>query len=429
MGTGLTNPTPNSSRLTVILKPIGQRPPLPKVEAQIHRSIRQIAGLHVFMQPVQDITLSSRISPTQYQYTLVDTSRTRVEAFAHRLVHHLRDNTLLRDVATDSQGHGLETRITVDRTRAAELGVSMQTIENTLYDAFGQRQISTIYAQNNQYRVILSVQRQFRRQPSDLASLYVPSTQGAEVPLYELAHVSQRRTALAINQENQFPAVTISFNLAPHASLGAAEQAILGTQSQLHKPRSISGTFTGAAAQLQSALAHEPWLIAATLIVIYIVLGILYESVIHPLTILSTLPSAGVGALATLVITGSEFTIVALVGIVLLMGIVKKNGIMMVDFAIEAQRRGVAAEEAIIEASVLRFRPILMTTLAALFGAVPLILEGGAGAELRIPLGITIIGGLLVSQLLTLFTTPVIYLTLDRIRRPHRLQIAPTIRE
>ncbi|MHB8253678.1 MAG: efflux RND transporter permease subunit [Acidiferrobacter sp.] len=429
IGVGLTNPTPNIGHLTIVLKPIGTRPPLHEVQTQLQHALAAIPGLRAYMQPVQDITLSSRVSPTQYQYTLIDTNRARLDGFAHALRQKLHKSPLLRDVVANTAHTGLETDIDVQRARAAALGVTMQAIENALYDAYGQRQISTIYNQNSQYRVILGLNRPYRAGPADLASLFVPGNNNAQIPLYEVARITQRTTALAITQENQFPSVTISFNLAPSVSLGAAEHAILQDETALHKPRSISGEFSGAAAQFQSALSSEPWLIAATLLVIYIVLGILYESTIHPITILSTLPSAGVGALLALVVTRTPFTIVALVGIVLLMGIVKKNGIMMVDFAISAQRRGLSPEAAIIEASLLRFRPILMTSLAALFGAIPLVFEGGAGAELRVPLGITIIGGLLISQLLTLFTTPVIYLALDRIRRPAWLGAAPALSE
>ncbi|HUW98333.1 MAG TPA: efflux RND transporter permease subunit [Acidiferrobacter sp.] len=429
IGTGLTNPTPNAGRLTIVLKPIGTRPALAVVQAELQRALAEIPGLRVYMQPVQDITLSSRVSPTHYQYTLVDTNRARLDHFADALQRRLAANPLLRDIAANTANAGLETDIDVDRARAAALGVTMEAIENVLYDAYGQRQISTIYTQNSQYRVILGVNAALQRGPANLATLFVPGSHNAEIPLYTIARISERETALAITRENQFPSVTISFNLAPGVSLNTAERTILHEETALNKPSSIAGTFSGAAAEFQSALSHEPWLIAATLLVIYIVLGVLYESVIHPITIISTLPSAGVGALLALLATGTEFTIVALVGIVLLMGIVKKNGIMMVDFAIEAERRGLSAEAAIIEASVLRFRPIMMTTLAALFGAIPLVLEGGAGAELRLPLGITIIGGLIISQLLTLFTTPVIYLALDRIRRPAWLGTAAALSE
>ena len=427
IGTGLTNPTPNSGQLTVILKPIGARPALPTVEAALRRALYAIPGLRVDMRPVQDITLSSRPSPTDYQYTLSDTDRATLERFSGALAHVLRHDPRLRDVATSGNNAAPETYVRFMRTRAATLGVSMQTVANILYDAYGQRQVSTIYTQNDQYRVVLGVARRFRQSPAALGSLYLPGTGNAEIPLDEVARISSRLAPLAIDQENQIPAVTIGFNLAPGVTLDAAERSITRAERSLHEPATVSGAYSGAAARFHTALAREPWLIAATLIVIYIVLGILYESAIHPLTILSTLPSAGIGALAALFLTGTEFTIVALVGIVLLMGIVKKNGIMMVDFAIEAQRRGASPEDAIVEASVLRFRPIIMTTLAALLGAVPLVLEGGAGAELRGPIGITIIGGLLVSQFLTLFTTPVIYLALDGLRRPGWLGTAPAL--
>ncbi|MHB1567135.1 MAG: efflux RND transporter permease subunit [Acidiferrobacter sp.] len=417
LGAGITNPTPNTGRLTIILKPIGARPPLTTVMADLERRVRRIPGLTVYMQPVQDITLSSRISPTQYQYTLVDTNRSELDRWTTRLDTKLMSLPQLRDVASNQQDQGNETYIAVDRAAAGRLGVTMQAIENVLYDAYGQRQVSTIYTQNNQYRVVLQVNPTASLSPASLAQLYVPGTNGAQVPLYELATIKHRQTRLAITREDQFPSVTLSFNLAPGVSLGQAERAIAHAQHALGLPSAISGTFSGAAAQFQSSLSKEPWLIALTLVVIYIVLGVLYESTIHPVTILSTLPSAGIGALLALILTGTQFTIVTLVGIVLLMGIVKKNGIIMVDFAIEAERsRGLSAEQAIQEACLLRFRPIMMTTIAALFGAVPLVLEGGAGSELRIPLGITIIGGLLVSQLLTLFTTPVIYVALDHLR-------------
>ncbi len=417
VGTGLTNPTPNTGRLTITLRPIGTRPPLARVQSALQRALTAIPGLRCYIRPIGGITLSSRVSEAQYQYLLTDTDRGPLKHFASLLVARLRANPLLRDVALSGGQQGLETAIDVDRGRAAMLGVTMQAIENVLYDAYGQREISTIYTQNNQYRVILGLDHRFQTGPSDLAALFVPGTNNAQVPLSEIAHVTVHKVPLAITRENQFPSLTLSFNLAPSVAIGTAEHAILGTAKLLHEPSSINGAFTGAAAQFQSALHDEPWIIVATLIVIYLILGILYESAIHPLTILSTLPSAGIGALCALLATDTQFTIVALVGIVLLMGIVKKNGIMMVDFAIEAQRQGLSPEAAIVEASVLRFRPIVMTTLAALFGAIPLVLEGGAGAELRLPLGITIIGGLLISQLLTLFTTPVIYLALDRVGR------------
>ena len=417
LGAGVTNPTPNTGRLTITLKPIGTRAPLSSVMAQLQQALRAIPGLSLYMQPVQDITLSSRVSATQYQYTLVDTNQAQLNSWTPQLTRKLRMLPQLRDVASDAEERGNETYIDVDRSAAERLGVTMLAIENVLYDAYGQRQISTIYAQNGQYRVVLGVDAADAQSPSDLAGLYVPGANNVQIPLYQIASIEQKYAPLAITRENQFPSVTISFNLAPGVSLDKAESSIRTADRTLQMPSGISGTFSGAAAQFESALASNPWLIVATLVVIYIVLGVLYESTIHPVTILSTLPSAGIGALLALMLSGTQFTIVALVGIVLLMGIVKKNGIIMVDFAIEAERtRGLTPEDAIMEACLLRFRPIMMTTMAALFGAIPLVLERGAGAELRVPLGITIIGGLLLSQLLTLFTTPVIYLALDRFR-------------
>ncbi|HQT67229.1 MAG: acriflavine resistance protein B [Rhodospirillales bacterium 20-60-12] len=434
LGAGVTNPTPNTGRLTITLKPIGRRAGIAAVMAQLQSGLTAIPGLRFYLQPVQDITLSSRVSPTQFQYTITDTDRAELQLWSAKIETAMAHLPQLTDLATDQQNDGVETYVAIDRAAAARLGVNVQSIENILYDAYGQRQISTIYQQSNQYRVVLEVDKQARRSPAALAELYVPGnvvngvTQ--QIPLLQLARISQRVAPLVITRENQFPAVTISFNLAPGIALGNAESAITRTQARLGVPPSITGTFSGAAASFQTALAAEPWLIAAALLVIYIVLGVLYESTIHPITILSTLPSAGIGALLALILTGTDFTLVALVGIVLLMGIVKKNGIIMVDFAIEAERvRGLSPEAAITEACLLRFRPIMMTTLAALFGALPLIIEGGAGAELRTPLGITIIGGLLLSQLLTLFTTPVVYLALDRTRlraRRSGTQAAPT---
>jgi multidrug efflux pump len=459
LGTGVTNPTPNTGRLTIVLKPIGQRPAIATVISQLQSALTGIPGLHLYMQPVQDITLSSRVSPTQYQYTLTDTSAAELNNWSARLQTALMASPKLRDVASDQQNQGLETYLDVDRAAAARLGITMQAIENVLYDAYGQRQISTIYAQNAQYRVVLGVDPAYASSAAGLASLYVPvgsitsaatstatgpgasvsgnttntltstaTTSTSQVPLLQVARVERRYGPLIITRENQFASVTLSFNLAPGVSLGAAETAITRARQTLGVPSQITGSFSGAAAQFQSSLAAEPWLIAAALVVVYIVLGVLYESMIHPITILSTLPSAGIGALLALMLTGTEFTLVALVGVVLLMGIVKKNGIIMVDFAIEAERsHGASPEAAITEAALLRFRPIMMTTLAALFGAVPLVLEGGAGSELRAPLGIAIIGGLLVSQILTLFTTPVVYLAMNRLRfrTSHAAKAAP----
>ena len=448
LGTGETNPAPNTGQLAIELKPIGARPGIATVMAQLHAALEKIAGLTFYMQPVQDITLSSRVSPTQYQYTLTGTNQADLDLWSARIEAALRSLPQLADVASDQKNGGLETYIQVDRTAASRLGVTMAAIQNALYDAFGQRQVTTIYAQNAQYRVVLGIDPALATSSAALNGIYLPAASlsaaaattavgpgsaisgnatsataataaAAQVPLAAVARIVQRHGPLVITRENQFPSVTLSFNLAPGVSLGAAEQAITAAEVGLGVPATVSGVFSGAAAEFQSSLANTPWLILAALLVIYIVLGVLYESTIHPLTILSTLPSAGIGALLALMLAGTEFTVVALVGIVLLMGIVKKNGIILVDFAIEAERtRGLAPEAAITEAALLRFRPIMMTTMAALFGAVPLVAERGAGSELRTPLGIAIIGGLVLSQALTLFTTPVIYLALDRLR-PH----------
>ena len=456
LGSGATNPTPNTGRLSIVLKPIGQRVALPRVMAQLHKALQGVAGLRFYMQPVQDITLSSRVSPAQYQYTLTDTNQAELSHWAGRIAAAMTALPQLRDVVSDQQNQGLETFVNVHRTVASRLGISMVAVENALYDAFGQRQISTIYAQNAQYRVVLGLNPRFVTSPAALSNIFLPtgsinsaagstavgpgsavsgstiltntsaaSSATPQVPLGQIAHITEIRAPLAIYREDQFPAVTLSFNLAPGVSLGAAEAAIAKVQRRLAVPPGISGAYSGAAAQFQSSLSEEPWLILAAIVVIYIVLGVLYESTIHPVTILSTLPSAGIGAMLALMVTGSQFTLVALVGVVLLMGIVKKNGIIMVDFAIEAERtRGLDPVAAITEAALLRFRPIMMTSMAALFGAIPLVLEGGAGAALRAPLGITIIGGLLLSQVLTLFTTPVVYLAMDRVR--HRPRPMPS---
>lgn len=459
IGPGATNPAPNTGRLTIVLKPIGRRPSLAAVMRELRHSLKSVPGLRFYMQPVQDITLSSRVTPAEYQYTLTDTNAGQLRRWSARLEKAMRALPGLRDVSSNQENRGLEAYVDVDRAAAARLGISMATIENILDDAFGQRQISTIYTGNAQYRVVLGVGPRWATSPSSLETLYVPaggsgpvptgplgpasavsgsstlnlasvsSAPSPEVPLGEIARVTVRRAPLVITRENQFPAVTLSFNTAPGTSLGAAESAIRRAEARLDVPASLEGTFSGAAAEFRRSLTDEPWLILAAIVVIYIVLGVLYENPIHPVTILSTLPSAGVGALLALMVTGTQFTIVALVGIILLMGIVKKNGIIMVDFAIAAEReRGLSPTDAITEAAVLRFRPIMMTTLAALFGALPLVLEGGAGWELRVPLGITIIGGLLVSQVLTLFTTPVIYLALDRLRRHPARSPVPALR-
>jgi multidrug efflux pump subunit AcrB len=383
--------------------------------------IREIPELTAWFKPVQDITLGTRATRTAYQYTLVDTDRPELIDWTAKLVDALRTVPILRGVASDQQTAGAQIEIAVDRQAAGRLGVSMQAIEDTLYDSFGQRQISTIFGQANQYRVILESNQTWQADPATLQLLHVPGTNDAQVPLSEIATIQRTTAPLVVTNQQQFPSATIGFDLAPGASLDAAVAAIHRTEQQIRMPDTISGSYSGDAAEFQKSLAAAPWLILASVVVIYIVLGVLYESWIHPVTIISTLPSAGIGALLALMLCHTDLSVVALVGVVLLMGLVKKNAIMMIDFAIEAERReGLSPAAAIETACLLRFRPIMMTTMAALLGAVPLVIEQGAGSELRWPLGVTIIGGLLLSQLLTLYTTPVIYLVFERLR--HRVQ-------
>jgi HAE1 family hydrophobic/amphiphilic exporter-1 len=418
IGPGGSTVTENDGRMFITLKPHGQRSATAdQIIARLNRALQPVQGIRLYMQAAQDINVGARLSKSQYQYTLVDVDSDELNHWAPTLLEKLRGLPQITDAASDQQSAGETLKVEINRDVASRLGVNPAVVDSLLYDAFGQRHVARIYTTLNQYYVILEVDPGYQLGPNALSRIYAQSSNGTMVPLSQFAAISRSVAPLAINHQGQFPSVTLSFNLAPNSTIGGAVSAIRRTAADLHLPPSVATSFQGNAQAFQSSLSSTPILILAALVAVYIILGMLYESTIHPLTIISTLPAAGLGALLTLMLFGMPLDVIGIIGIILLIGIVKKNGIMLVDFALTGQReRGLSSEDAIHEACRLRFRPILMTTLCALLGGVPLMLGTGTGSEIRQPLGYAIVGGLLVSQLLTLFTTPVVYIYMDRLK-------------
>jgi HAE1 family hydrophobic/amphiphilic exporter-1 len=418
VGPGGTNPSPNQGRMFISLKPQGSRGSnvsADQVIVRLNKSLQAVTGISLYLQASQDITIGGRVSKTQYQYTLSDVNAGELAAWTPKVVSALSKLSTITGVTSDQQNAGLQFSIEIDRDAASRLGIAPQDVDNALDDAFGQRVVTKVFTTLNQYYVLMEVDPAFRSGPDALASIYLRSSAGQPVPLNQIAHTVPTTAPLLVNHQGQFPSATVSFNLAPGSSIGTAVTDVQQAVAALHMPLSVQAAFQGTASAYESALAGQPALIAAALVAVYLILGMLYESAIHPITILSTLPSAGVGALLMLMAAGMSLDVIGIIGIVLLIGIVKKNGIMMVDFALVAERAGKTPIEAVHEACLSRFRPILMTTMCAILGGIPLMVGTGTGSEIRQPLGYAMVGGLLVSQVLTLFTTPIVYLYMGRI--------------